>query len=93
LGGIQIIADLGIQIIAPGSVGTTIWRILYGHATGYGFAFGPHRAGVGGNDDWADDAEEAGSIAFGTAPRATGRDSLGTAARETNASRAAVPIV
>jgi hypothetical protein len=48
---------------------------------------------AGGNSDFADDAEEAGWRSVAMAPRATSPDFLGTAARETNASRAAVPII
>ena len=46
-----------------------------------------------GNCDRADDAEEAGYCSVGPAAHATSREFLGTAARETPASRAAVAIV
>jgi hypothetical protein len=49
-----------VSIIAPGLGENNDWADLYGETTGYGFAFRHHRAGVGGNCDFADDAEEAG---------------------------------
>ena len=50
----------GVELRRAGAGGDYDWADLYCETTGYGFAF-PHRcAAVGGNDDFADDAEEAG---------------------------------
>ncbi len=74
-----------------GPVGTSILRILRGETTGYGFALAHRRAAVGENDDLADDTENGRirlCIDAGSSPDS---ETMGTAARETPASRAAVP--
>jgi len=79
-------------VVAPEPVGTTIGRICSTKLPDTALHSRHRCAAAGGNDDFADDAKEAGSIALGTVPRATIREFLGTAARDAGVSRAAVPL-